>query len=807
MRYIAHTPPKDNPELKPHLYAEHIDEALGYGMGLCYYLLSFSNLGDSEREDLEKTLTAAIMLHDMGKLDDENQQVFRGEVTGRLPVDHIEAGVAVAADMKNELLGWLIRGHHSPGLPSKKSEKYFIKQLVRETNCQLPATCLRGLRHKRTKEDASHKEDYFKHFNIIENTNRKLESYKSRQIESCKQWPQLSLKLPSSGLTSRLMLSCLVDADHGSAAAYSKNVIMPKFSVANTQWAKRLELLNNYVSSLGEESFDTESKRNKLRGEFYRCCYSNELLDSKIVACSAPVGLGKTTSVMAYLLRRSICDGSSRIFVIAPFSNIIDQTVKVLRKTIVLEGEDAETIVAAHHHKAEFSDKNMRQYAASWQAPIVVTTAVQFFETIATAIPSNLRKLNAIVGASIFIDESHACLPVELLKITWHWLKKLSEEWSCNIVFSSGSMVEYWSDQYLIGDEIITLPDLLPEALRLKAQDAETARVNFDLVENSVNLNELIKLLQSKETWDGYVHVSKPSCLVIFNTVQSAAVVADTLSRALNDKEKSLRGKKVLHLSTALAPKDRAIILDEILRRQDNTEWDDQAWYLISTSCVEAGVDLDFAIGFREKCSVTSLLQVAGRINRHGMRLSGKLVSFSIVAENGLSHHPGFKESSIVFDDLWSEIVNPSYSISELCTIAIRKEFSRVKDKKKYLDTEINKKEYSDKLLEDELECNFQSVSKCYKVIDSSTATVIINAGLVEKLELGIPVNWQELQNNSVQLWANKITKFNLKPISGCVHDDIYSWTDTYDYDPQFLGIMAGIIDPEIFFKETGGVI
>lgn len=807
MSYIAHTPPKDNPEQGPHIYAEHIDEALEYGIDLFDYLLSFSNLDGDKKEKLQRTLTAAIMLHDMGKLDEDNQKVFRGEVTGRLPVDHIEAGVAIASSMQNELLGWLIRGHHSPGLPSKKSEKYFIKQLFRETDYKLPATCLRGLRHKRSKSEASHKEDYIKHLEIIRSTNKKLETYKNRQIESCNQWPILALKLPSSGLMTRLMLSCLVDADHGSAASYSKNTKMPQFSMANTQWGKRLESLNNYVDHLVDESIDPEGERNKLRGEFYHRCYSGELLDSKLVACSAPVGLGKTTSVMAYLLRKAIKDNSSRIFVIAPYSNIIDQTVKTLRNALVLDGEDSKTVVAAHHHKADFGDKNMRQYAASWQAPIVVTTAVQFFETLATANPSKLRKLNSIVGSSIFIDESHACLPVELLKLTWHWLRELSENWECNIVFSSGSMVEYWNETYMVGEETMTLPDLLPDDLRLKAQNAETIRIDFGFLEKSVNLDEVVDLLQSEKTWDDYIQHSKPSCLIIFNTVQSAAVVASALSRNLDDKGKTLCHKKVLHLSTALAPKDRELILDEILRRQDNTEWDDQVWYLVATSCVEAGVDLDFAIGFREKCSVASFLQIAGRINRHGLRLSGKLISFSIIPEAGLSHHPGFKESSIVFDDLWNTIQDPKNTISTLCTTALRKEFSRGQEIKKYLDTELNKKEYSDELLLDESKCNFQTISQCYKVIESNTATVIIDAKLVKKLERGIPIDWQDLQNNSVQLWANKIKKFNLKPIVGCLHDDIYSWTDTYDYDPQFLGIMAGIIEPELFFKETGGTI
>jgi len=604
--------------------------------------------------------------------------------------------------------------------------------------------------------------------------------------------------LPSISFTSRLMLSSLVDADHGSAACYSQGRPLTLFKPAETHWQQRLLALDCYISNVVDSSNDPHSDRNKMREEFYRCCFNDELFDSRLVACSAPVGLGKTTSVMAYLLRCAIKDNASRIFVIAPFSNIIDQTVKVLHKAIVLDGEEAESVVVAHHHKAEFSDKDMRQYAASWEAPIVVTTAVQFFETLAASNPSKLRKLHNIVGSAIFIDESHACLPAELLNISWYWMKKLTDTWGCNLVFSSGSMVKFWSDKYLVDEEgVRALPDLLPESLKSKNQQVEGQRVVFDRIENKLKRDDLVSYIKSDKTWEGFTNQDKPSCLVILNTVQSAAVIADELSRNLGDMGNELSNKVVLHLSTALAPKDRGRILSEVINRQGDSDWNDRPWYLIATSCVEAGVDLDFAIGFRETCSVTSFLQVSGRINRHGKRSCGRLLDFSIFPEDGLSHHPGFDESSDIFNNLWLEIISDEIDSSELCSKAIRKELSRFPDKK-------NKSEL---LLEEEKNQRFQEVSSNYKIIDSDTATVIIDKELVKNLEQGIPVSWQYLQNNSVQLWANKIQKFNLNIISGCKQDDIYSWTDTYDYDPDFLGIMAGILSPEAFFKENGGVI
>lgn len=797
MSYLAHTPPAEGSEIKPHLYKDHVNEALEYGTALFEYVLRFSSLSDEDKQKLRDTFVATIMLHDMGKLDDDNQKVLCGKKNGRLPVDHIEAGVAISERMQNELLGWLIRGHHSPGLPSKKREKYFIKQFVRETGHKLSVTSLRGLRHKRTKADAKTKDDYFKHLEAIRNTDENIDLYISRQIEDCGEWSEVGLSLPDSGLTVRLMLSCLVAADHGSTAAYSNNEKMQEFVPANTRWKERLQALDTYVKSLSVNASVEINERNELRGAFYQSCYSGELFNSSLAMCSAQVGLGKTTSVMAYLLRKSIQNNASRIFVIAPFTNIINQTVLTLRKAIVLPGEEAEKTVVAHHHKVEFSNKNMRQYATLWQAPVVVTTAVQFFETLSSAHPTRLRKLNSVTGASIFIDESHACLPAEFLKISWYWLKKLSQDWGCNIVFSSGSMVEFWNDEYLIGREnALQLPDLLTDELHKKAKNYETRRVEFHSLDKPLNLVDIVELLQQESIWCDYRKQPKPSCLMILNTVQSAAVVAYSFSIALNDEKESLANKRVLHLSTALSPKDRDEVLEEVERRQGNCEWNDIPWYLIATSCVEAGVDLDFAIGFRERCSVTSFLQVAGRINRHGQRKMGILYDFTIIPEDGLNHHPGFKDSSQVFENLWNEIKCSTSSLTELSTSAIRKEFSRLIDKSKNADL----------LLNNEIGLNFQEVDEDYRIINTDTATVIVCEDIVKKMESCIAVDWQLIQENSVQLWNSKISKLQLNPIKNCEQDNIYSWIDKYEYD-EFLGIMAGVVKPLRFFIETGGLI
>ncbi|CAG0984794.1 hypothetical protein MTYP_01954 [Methylophilaceae bacterium] len=792
---IAHTPPERDVRREPHYYPDHISEMLEYGLPLFESLLRYSNLDSITKLQLLDTFKAAIMLHDMGKLDEDNQTVFSGRSKGKLPVDHIDAGIAIANEMLNELLAWVIRGHHAPGLPSKSEERNFRRKIIQNTNAPRDRNyLLRGRRHHRDGESQSR--EYFEaHLKAIELTESRLSLYKQRQISSCGEYPNLKFELPEESITTRLLLSCLVEADHTSSANYHDNVEMKRFNLPPRRWQERLNRLNDYVSALDETPYAQKTVRNQIRHDFYSECKERALTNDSMYMCSAPVGLGKTTSVTAFLLRKAIQRDASRLFIIAPFTNIITQTVTTLKKAVLLDGEESEKIIAECHHKVEFSNKELRQYSTNWQAPIVVTTAVQFFETLASAQPTSLRKLNALVGAVIFIDESHACLPPRFLKIAWSWLKAFSNQWGCQIVFSSGSMVEYWNDSFFVGELKQKIPDILTGAIDSRVGEIEKNRVEFKRLEQAISRSDLVeKIIQSLD--DSSTKL-KQSVLIIVNTVQSAAYLAYYLAEKFNQKNATpVKERTVLHLSTGLAPINRDNILQEILRRQKDSEWDSQAWFLVATSCVEAGVDIDFAVGYRERCSISSFLQTAGRINRHGRRASGTLYDFSFIHDEEMLKHPSFDDSSIIFDELWEGLVNKNKSYTELTTTALRKEFSRSNESQAIAES----------IYQDEVKNNFQEVDKGFKVISANTATVVVENSVVEALEKGYLADWRLVQKHSVQLWFNKINKLELKQIRGCEQDGIYSWINDYEYD-DFLGIYAGLINPRRIFKQLGGVI
>ena len=191
-----------------------------------------------------------------------------------------------------------------------------------------------------------------------------------------------------------------------------------------------------------------------------------------------------------------------------------------------------------------------------WTAPIILTTAVQFFETLASNHPAALRKLHGLPGSVVFIDEAHGALPTHLLAQNWRWMRELEEAWGCSFVLASGSLVRYWEIEDVVGDARKKLPELTPASLSAPLLEAERARIAY----------------VSRGRFDGPGELSNAVAaepgprLLVMNTVQSAAVMA----KRMRD-----HGHRVLHISTALCPRDRAAILDQIKARLDDKQRSD----------------------------------------------------------------------------------------------------------------------------------------------------------------------------------------------------------------------------------------
>ncbi len=729
MTYLAHS---DSKGRGPQTYAAHVSDVVAlanrFADRASRYSSRFKGL-------FEIAVDWAAAYHDLGKLDEANQRALGSRTSAHLPINHVDAGVARLLQEPpplGALAALLVFSHHR-GLPGLYEELTKPGGWAFRDGASLPG----GMPLK-------------------EHTDRMLADYLVRHDEVLQTsqrtpWPGLALRGQTS-LFYRLLLSCLVDADHSNTAKHVAGVEVEESVPLRA--GDRLACLNRFVREVANRATG-DPERNALRGQVYQACLRAQGHSSGMVACDSPVGTGKTTAVMAHLLGVAEEKGLRHIFVVLPFTNIIDQSVEIYRKALVLPGERPESVVAAHHHRADFEDLSSRSYATLWRAPITVTTAVQFFETLASARTAPLRKMHELPGSAVFLDESHAALPAHLWPSAWRWLQEMAAEWGCYFVFASGSLAPFWELEEF-SCHSCRLAHLLPPDLRSSGSQGEGRRLTYHRKREPMDLEDLTSWLST---------LPGPR-LIIFNTVQSAAVVARRLAEVHG------RGN-VEHLSTSLAPVHRARTLRRVKRRLRNSA--DCDWSLVATSCVEAGVDLSFRSGARESCSLVSLVQTGGRVNREAESGGAQIWDFRLAYGNALREHPAFKVSAAVLSKLFEE-----GKVSEThCLEAMTRE---IREKNLGLAN-------ADLIVNADRRADFPSVADQFRVIDSDTCTVLILPSLAREIEANRSVDPQRLVRGSVQIWRKNLERFAVREIHGV--RELYAWTLPYD---GFLGYMAGVM-------------
>ncbi len=723
MEMLAHSA-KPEYNIKEQSYSEHINNVISRAGDNARHVASYYV---EDGQLLYEAVRLAAAFHDLGKLDSLNQNILSGKFKGKL-LNHVDAGSAVflSNEYSNAISCLLVFSHHL-GLPD----------IVDEINSPAPF------------RDRSETEIARKVIPFYEYSNNLLNQYLDIHKSIINDIEKSHFNLPNNHqMLLRIALSCLVDADHfDTAKNYNSSIPqngLPLFP------EKRLELLDNYITNLATSS----DSRNNTRQKVYETCKYSTIQNS-IVACDSPVGTGKTTAIMAFLLNKAKTNNLRRIFVVLPFTNIIDQSVEVYQNALVDQQENKDDVVAAHHHKAEFDDESMRQYSFLWHAPIIVTTAVQFFETLASCSTSSLRKLHNLPGSAIFIDESHAALPAKLWPMAWKWLKELANNWNCHIVLGSGSLSRFWELEEFENDKI-EIPDLVSCSVTPEAYEYENTRVKYNTYSKKFDLIGLIDFIKEHPG---------PRLLIV-NTVHSAAVIASKLSET----------ESVEHLSTSLCPADRLKTLVRIKERLKDKK--DTNWTLVATSCVEAGVNFSFRTGLRERSSFTSLIQTAGRVNRNGEYTDSVLWDIQLNHDGKyLKKHPAFDVSASVLGKMFSEKkIDAKYT-----TEAIKREIRSPE----YI-------EFPKNILIAEKNSQFPIVESLFKVINTDTKTVIVKEHIIEKINDRYKVSNREIMNNSVQILSYKLhsdLNYGVEEISHM--PNLYKWNRDYD---DFLGYMAGIV-------------
>jgi CRISPR-associated endonuclease/helicase Cas3 len=398
----------------------------------------------------------------------------------------------------------------------------------------------------------------------------------------------------------RLVFSCLVDADILATEQFMSPDRVALRPTAHPAISQLRACLDDHLAKLADGS--GRSGINEQRSRILDVCRLAARRDPGLFSLTVPTGGGKTLSSLAFALSHSELYGMERVICAIPFTSIIDQTADTYRNAFAPLGAD---VVLEHHSNVDPDSKHetpqSRLAAENWDAPIVVTTNVQFFESLFAAQTSRCRKLHRIVRTVIILDEAQT-LPVELLQPCLAVLRELTRNYGCSVVLCTATQPALERrENFPIGLEGVREIMREPEKLYLKMKRADARYVG------GWNDEQLCRELAAQQ-----------QVLCIVNTRPHAARVFEMVRGATSG------GEGTFHLSTFMCGAHRSDVIATIRTRLT----ENKPCRVVSTQLIEAGVDIDFPVVFRALTGVDSIAQAAGRCNREGRREWGQVHVF-----------------------------------------------------------------------------------------------------------------------------------------------------------------------------------
>lgn len=396
--------------------------------------------------------------------------------------------------------------------------------------------------------------------------------------------PQRPVTKPSlsESFRTRMLYSCLVDADYLDTERFMKGD-MPRGT------GDSLETLLTRLQAKLNEWDNPTSALNKLRQQILQACVSAAANPKGIYTLTVPTGGGKTTSSLAFALHHAAEHDMKRIIYVVPYTSIIEQNADVFRG--ILGDEN----VLEHHSGVQFENDEENGNpdpkalaTENWDSPLVITTAVQFFESMYANRSSQCRKLHNLANSVIIFDEAQM-LPLCHLMPCVAAIGALVEQFSATAVLCTatqpvlGDLIRRFAPSHPVSEICPDIPFYFERFRRVAFRQAGT------LEDDTL-----------AETLCGHEQV-----LCIVNSRKAAQSIFSRLP-----------AEGSFHLSTLMVPAHRRTVLEEIRRRLN----DGLPCRVVSTSLVEAGVDIDFPAVYREMAGLDSILQAAGRCNREGKR-------------------------------------------------------------------------------------------------------------------------------------------------------------------------------------------
>ncbi len=418
-------------------------------------------------------------------------------------------------------------------------------------------------------------------------------------------------------LLCRMLFSCLVDADFLATEAFLDRSRSEHRPVRTAALGQFLDPLNRALATLAEESDRTAVHAH--RQEILAACRVAAGQPPGLFALTVPTGGGKTLASLAFALehaRLNPAAGFERVIYAIPFTSIVEQTAATFASVFEPLGDE---VVLEHHSNFDQDERRTtlraRLAAENWDASLVVTTNVQLFESLFAARTSKCRKLHRIVGSIVILDEVQT-LPVHLLHPCLAVLRELAANYRCSVVLCTATQPAFdQRDGFPIG--LRDVRPILPtgQALRLYESMRRTHVVQLGTLTDAA-------LVEQLRTHDQF--------LCIVNTRKHAARLYDLLLAGQGTGDPS----GLFHLSTWMCGAHRSQVIATIRDRLLHG----MPCRVVSTSLIEAGVDLDFPVVFRALAGVDAIAQAAGRCNREGRRPLSPVYVFE-PEEAGASHY------------------------------------------------------------------------------------------------------------------------------------------------------------------------
>lgn len=493
----------------------------------------------------------AGLAHDIGKYS----ETFQKRLQGGPPVDHSTAGAFECCALRQNYAAFAVAGHHG-GLPDGGTK---------QDGPDEPTLCGR------------------------------LRKASIGKLDPCDAWKK-EIRLPSPPLPpfstpleamffTRMLYSCLVDADFLDTEEFMMGAPVPKRS------GETIEVLEKKLNAHISRWSSPENGLNEQRCAILnRCLEQGEQQQLGLFTLTVPTGGGKTVASLAFALRHARAHGLRRVIYVIPYTSIIEQNAQVFRDILGAENvlEHHSGLLYDMENEADPKQIQLARATENWDKPVVVTTAVQFFESLYACRSSQCRKLHNIAGSVIIFDEAQM-LPLPYLRPCVFAMAQLVKHYHASAVLctatqpSLGALFrEFLPDKPMV--------ELCPPGI---CQGSIFRRVVFRR-EGVLDNRALAQRLNAL-----------PQVLCVVNRRMTAQEVFRLLD-----------GESSFHLSTLMYPAHRKTVLEEIKERLKKG----LPCRVVSTSLIEAGVDVDFPAVFREEAGLDSILQAAGRCNREGKR-------------------------------------------------------------------------------------------------------------------------------------------------------------------------------------------